>query len=159
MISAVDTNVLLDVLIGGDTFAQQSKELLESYKRQGQLAICETVYAEMASQFGRAEEIRRFLTETAIVLLRSDEGTLSLAGERWRAYAIRRPRQLACPRCGHVSAPSCPECGAELSFRRHVIGDFFVGAHAVCQADVLLSRDRGFYSGHFGELRVVDRTG
>lgn len=159
MIAAVDTNVLLDVLTGGDTFAQQSKELLESYKRQGQLAICETVYAEMASQFGRAEEIRRFLTETAIILLRSDEGTLSLAGERWRVYAAKRPRPLQCPRCGHTSTPSCPECGADLSFRRHVIGDFFVGAHAVHQADLLLSRDRGFYSGQFEDLRVVDRIG
>jgi predicted nucleic acid-binding protein len=158
MIAAVDTNVLLDVLTGGDVFLAQSKALLESFKARGQLVFCEAVYAELASQFPLAEEMARFLAETSIILLRSEEATLLLAGARWRAYASGRPRRLQCPRCGHSFAPVCPDCGADLSFRRQVIGDFYVGAHALRQADVLLSRDRGFYGSHFKDLHVVDRA-
>lgn len=49
MITAVDTNVLLDVLIPNARYARASKHALEDALAQGVLIIGEVVYAELAS--------------------------------------------------------------------------------------------------------------
>ncbi|MFO8033605.1 MAG: PIN domain-containing protein, partial [Candidatus Bipolaricaulota bacterium] len=52
---AVDTNILLDILIPDAQHADRSQRALDRALADGALVICEVVYAELASQFCKAE--------------------------------------------------------------------------------------------------------
>lgn len=95
MITAIDTNILLDILIPDEIHSLQSKESLDRHAEKGQLIICELVYAELASQFISAKELKDFLTDTGIRLTHSGEGAFYAAGERWVRYARSRRRSHA----------------------------------------------------------------
>ena len=41
--------------------------------------------------------------------------------------------------------------------RQIVLSDFLIGAHALEQADCLLSRDLGIYKSNFSDLKVISR--
>lgn len=58
MITAVDTNIILDVLIPGDPFNQSSKTLLEKQFSKGKLIICEIVLGELAAQFPSESDLK-----------------------------------------------------------------------------------------------------
>ena len=60
MITAVDTNVLLDVFFPDKKFAAESARLLKLAFNEGALVICDIVYAELVPQFKK----RNLLEET-----------------------------------------------------------------------------------------------
>src|SRR4030042_1357630 len=97
----------------------------------------------------KEKELKIFLSDTSIKLVYSDERSLSLAGERWKAYSKNKGSKLYCPKCGRQIFLSCPECKNTILTRQHIISDFIIGAHALTQAELLLSRDRGFYKKYF----------
>lgn len=154
MITAIDTNILLDILIPDEEHALSSKGLIDEYNEKGQLVICEMVFAELASQFLSEKELKAFLSDTSIKLINSGEKALSLAGEKWREYTKNRSGKIQCPSCGHKAPVHCHKCNKALSFRQHIISDFIIGAHALVHADILVTRDRGFYRTYFKDLKT-----
>jgi len=157
MITAVDTNIILDVLIPGEPFSASSKELLDSHLSKGKLILCEVVFAELAARFPSEEELTSFLADTRMNLVYSNEKSLYMAGSRWVEYARKNAKgRFSCGKCGHVFESTCPQCRAALTKRLHVLADFLIGAHALVQADCILSRDLGVYKTYFTDLKVVD---
>jgi hypothetical protein len=154
VITAIDTYILLDILIPDEEFLQSSQSLLENYSEKGQLIICDVVYAELASQFHSEETLKEFLADTHIRLTYFNEASLFLAADRWRVYTKNRKDDLRCTKCGQSIPVMCPSCKKTILFRQHIISDFMIGAHAALHAELLLTRDRGFYKTYFKDLRI-----
>ncbi|MCH7577335.1 MAG: type II toxin-antitoxin system VapC family toxin [Chloroflexi bacterium] len=153
MISAVDTNILLDVLIPDAPHGDESEHALAEALRAGAVLISDPVYAELAVHFAEQERLERFLADTGLRLESSNADALYRAGRAWSEYIRRRP-SLTCPQCGATPDLHCDKCGASIQPRQHVVADFIIGAHALVQADQLLTRDRGYYATYFPELTL-----
>ena len=132
MISAIDTNILLDILLPNKDFCDASAEALQESAQEGSLVICDIVYAELAMHFERQDECERFLADAQIRLQSLSREALFLSSRIWRQYRMKGGK------------------------RTRVLADFLVGAHAQMHATRLLSRDRGFYRSLFPPLQIVD---
>ena len=146
MINAVDTNILLDVLIPNAAQVKSSFRCLSNIDSNDQLIISETVFAELGSQFLSFNDLNKFLRDTGIKLVFSNEDSLFEASRAWKKYSKRKRGKIACPFCGNKQTLSCGSCQTVISFRQHILGDFLIGAHAKIQADILITRDRIFKS-------------
>ena len=132
MITAVDTNVLLDIFGADPAFGQRSAELLKRCLSEGAVHACDVVWAETATAFPTA---RRF--EEAMATLGVEFSPLTRPAALLAAHAWRRFR-------------------SKSGKRDRVAADFLIGAHAAEQCDRLLTRDRGFYRAYFDRLTVAD---
>ncbi|MBA4418230.1 MAG: nucleotide-binding protein [Syntrophus sp. (in: bacteria)] len=129
---------------------------LDRHVSVGQLIICEVVYAELAAWFSSEKELKAFLSETGIRLVYSNEKSLYIAGTRWAEYTRKGSKNLfSCAKCGNGFEVTCPQCTTVLNKRFHVPADFLIGAHALVNADCILSRDLGVYKTYFSDLKVV----
>ena len=135
MITAIDTNVLLDVLLPNPDFCEASGSWLVEAAAAGPLVVCDMVYAEVCGHFAAGEECDEFLAENEIRVEALSRAAHLAASRAWRQYR--------------------KQGGA----RARILTDFLVGAHAQMQANRLLTRDRGFYRGMFPGLAVVGPGG
>ncbi len=117
MITAVDTNILLDILVPGAPHGDYSEEALTGALRAGSTVISEAVYAELAAHFPTREELDHFLEDTGIRPLAPGPDALYLAGRMWQDYLRRRLDSLACPSCGESHEVRCRGQGARLAPR------------------------------------------
>jgi predicted nucleic acid-binding protein len=132
MITAIDTNVLLDVLIPNEKFFELSLQAIEKAAGEGSLVVCDAVYAELGAQFTTQRACDEFLESNEIRVEPLNRPALFLAGRIWLSY--RR----------------------QGGSRPQILADFHIGAHAMTQTNRLLSRDRGFYRKLFPKLSVID---
>jgi predicted nucleic acid-binding protein len=139
MITAVDTPVLLDVLIPGAPHAADSERRLAEALAAGPLVICPIVVAELGACFPREEDLRGFLRETGLRVDPFAFASLYLAGRAWREYSRREEGSR-----GEMASDE----------GRGVGGAFLIGAHAMVQAEQLLTRDPDFYHLCFPALRL-----
>jgi predicted nucleic acid-binding protein len=152
--TAVDTNVLLDVLAGDEEARAAATDDLTEAARAGALTISPITYAELAVAFAEPTDLARSLEDLHLEVEVFSTQSLLLAANAWRAYARHCGQGAQCPRCGNQFGPRCPECGANVRQRQHIISDFLIGGHAQAQADVLLTRDRGYFSRYFPGISV-----
>ena len=129
MITAVDTNVLLDVFIPSDEHGPQSREWLSAAYNAGAVIICDLVYAELVPAFISRVSLDGALREIGAALSSINSSIAYEAGLRWKLY-----RESGGP-------------------RNRIIIDFLIGAHAASTADAFLTRDRGFFATYFPDLK------
>lgn len=132
MISAVDTNVILDLLKGDARFGSVSAAVLRRAASDGRLIAGTAVWAEVCAAYDEGSEASSILERMGVELVPDDRAVAMAAGAAWRAYR---------------------KAGGT---RRRVLADFLIGAHAAVKADRFVTRDRGFYRSHFSRLSIVD---
>jgi hypothetical protein len=110
MITAVDTNILLDILIPDAPAMETSQRLLDAVLQQGGLVISEIVYAELAAHLPTPEELEHFLDETGIWLMPSRPPVLSRA-EPGRPGSVTSDGAVEGSCALHAVAPSDSRAG------------------------------------------------
>ncbi len=159
MTTAVDTNVLIDILFMDEEFYRISLNKLAEATEDGQSIVCEIVMAELFSVFIRRgrdkNDLFSFLSEANIEFVPSSVEVFFLAGRAWSLYTSRRKSNFICPECGKDIDVVCTNCGRKVSWRQHIISDFLIGAHAALHADRLLTRDRGYYKLYFPKVNIM----
>jgi predicted nucleic acid-binding protein len=134
VITAVDTNVLLDVFGADAKFGALSAEAMRECLREGSLLASDVVWAETATVFGNPQRFEHAMSTLPIGFAPMPQAAAIRAAVAWRRYR------------------------ASGGPRLRIAADFLIGAHALTVADRLLTRDRGFYRRYFAGLRVIDPT-
>ncbi|MEX0833410.1 MAG: type II toxin-antitoxin system VapC family toxin [Actinomycetota bacterium] len=132
MITAVDTNVVLDVFSGDPVFSATSRQRILEAQEFGAVTACDVVWAEVAAWFPDSASAADALGKLDIRFAALDPAVPLAAGPAFSAYR---------------------KAGGS---RDRIVADFLIGAHAWLRSDGLLTRDKGFYRTYFKKLKVID---
>lgn len=137
MRTAIDANVI-SAIWSGEPSAERATVQLGEARMEGSLVISPVVFAELLA-YPRATEayVHGFLEATGVVIdYKLEERVWAEAGLRFVSYAARRRQATG-------EGP------------RRLLADFLIGAHALVQAERLLTLDPKRYSQDFPELRLL----
>lgn len=137
MRTALDTNILSALLSNEPQAPNISSRLSDAYS-EGGLVICAPVHAELSAYpFGKSGFLDAFLGDVGVMVDFSlTEDVWRLAGASFAAYAARRRR----------SGGGSP---------RRLLVDFVIAAHAVLNADQLMTLDASSYEQYFPQLKII----
>jgi len=128
---AVDSSVLLDVLVDDPHFADASAAMLTQALSAGDVVVCDAVVAEVQAMLNTRETAMDALAAYGIRYLPTTEQAAVRAGHMQRRFRDRGGR------------------------RERVVADFLIGAHALLQCSGLVTRDAGFFRDYFKGLKVI----
>ncbi len=137
MRTALDSNIL-SALWGNEPSAAGIAKRLDFAKRHGAIVLSPIAYAELFGHPKMKEaDIAFALDDLGVDIdFHLPEGLWSEAGRRFALYADRR----------RSSSGQSP---------KRLLADFVVGAHALLQADRLMTMDIARYERDFSELRLL----
>lgn len=132
MITAVDSNILIDIFANDPIFQQKSENALKQCLQNGVVCSCEIAWAETAITFHNNADFLDMVRAIDIEFSALSEKSVLAAASVWRAYRKAGGKRDKLP------------------------PDFLIGAHAMIQCDRLLTRDRGFYRQYFSDLKIIE---
>jgi hypothetical protein len=127
----VDSNVILDVVKQDATWERWSARQISEYGPGNRLAINPIVFAEVSYGFDRIEEVHNAIPRDIFLYAELPYAAAFLASQ---AFALYRKRG------GTRSTP---------------LPDFLIGAHAVAENMILMTRDARRYRDYFPALRLI----
>jgi predicted nucleic acid-binding protein len=127
----VDSNVLLDVVTDGQTWAEWSQGQLERAALEGPLVVNDVIYAEISTRYATVDAVDSMLSDLNIEVVPTPRDALFLAGKAYWRYR------------------------AAGGIRTGVLADFFIGAHAAVEGLQLLTRDARRYRNYFPTIALI----
>src|SRR6266702_3215688 len=131
MITAVDANVVLDILTGSPKEIQNAQSAMTVAKKAGTTVISAVAYAEVAAQFPSKARADEFFFLLSCKVERLEEDAAFLAGQFFDEYKERGGK------------------------RNRILADFLIAAHAQLNADRILTRDARFFGPNFPRLKAI----
>ncbi|MBX9910065.1 MAG: type II toxin-antitoxin system VapC family toxin [Beijerinckiaceae bacterium] len=130
----VDTNILIDIILDDEIWAERSLRAIRQAAQRAPLAINIIVYAELAAGYGNTAQLDALMVEWNVALAEIPREAALLAGQAFKRY-----RQSGGTRTG-------------------VLSDFFIGAHADAGRLPLLTRDVKRYRTYFPRIELIVPT-
>jgi predicted nucleic acid-binding protein len=127
----VDSNVILDLFLNDQDWADWSESILSQYGLTHQLCINPIIYSEVSVGFKQIEELESALAIGRFKFLQLPKEALFLAGKAFIQYKGRK--------------------GTKLS----TLPDFFIGAHAAVLQTDLITRDASRFRSYFPTVNLV----
>jgi len=121
VITALDTNVLIDIFLDDKQFGKASANALKNCLDEGAVLVSGIVLVETMVLFPSKEECLATLDILNIRIASMSIETFFSAASIWKKYLQHNNK------------------------RDRIVADFLIGAHALVECDRLLTRDRGFY--------------